>query len=90
MSKNDLIALLASVICDLRADEKMRGEDFLHSIIDDYQKVIDLLVADDLSVNIIRTSPRQYLEIYSDYESPMLEKMDRAQYEVQAFIGVHP
>jgi hypothetical protein len=43
-----------------------------------------------LTDNLIRFSPREYLEIYSDYENPLLEKMDFAQREVNNFLVVRP
>ncbi|TDV58741.1 hypothetical protein [Pseudomonas sp. LP_7_YM] len=48
------------------------------------------MTTNDLQENLIKTSPRAYLEIYSDYENPLLEKMDLAQKEIQAFIDDYP
>jgi hypothetical protein len=47
-------------------------------------------VSDDLTENLIKNSPREYLEIYSDYENPLLQKMDYAQKELNIFIVANP
>jgi hypothetical protein len=90
MSKNELSLLLHEILNELNSLEKIRGENALYSIIDSYEKTMIFLVADSLVDNLIKSSPREYLEVYSDYENPLLRKMDFAQRQVQIFIGSRP
>jgi hypothetical protein len=48
------------------------------------------MLGGDLTDDLIRFSPREYLAIYSDYKNPLLEKMDFAQKEVNGFLIVRP
>jgi hypothetical protein len=63
------------------------GDTDLRSIIENYERVVVLMLGVNLTDNLIRFSPRGYLEIYSDYENPLLERMDFAQREVNVFLG---
>ncbi|SEQ23608.1 hypothetical protein SAMN03159444_01285 [Pseudomonas sp. NFACC02] len=90
MDKNELLCLLKDVLAGLRLVEIERAENVLHSIINNYELVICKLVSDDLTENLIKNSPREYLEIYSDYENPLLQKMDHAQKELNMFIVANP
>lgn len=90
MSKDELLILLQEVLAGLRLVEIERAESFLHSIIKSYELVICKLVNDDLTENLIKSSPREYLEIYSDYENPLLQKMDYAQKELASYIVANP
>ena len=59
-------------------------------IIENYKRVVVLMLGGDLTDNLIRFSPREYLAIYSDYKNPLLEKMDFAQKEVNGFLIFRP
>jgi hypothetical protein len=85
-----LIDLLQEILNELKQIQAVRGVTDLHSIIESYERVIALLLGGALTDNLIRFSPREYLEIYSDYENPLLEKMDFAQKEVNGFLVVRP
>ena len=88
MKKTELIDLLREILSEIKRIQSVRGGTDLHSIIENYERVIVLLLRGALTDNLIRVSPREYLEIYSDYESPLLEKMDLAQKEVNGFLVV--
>ena len=90
MSKDQILNLLHEVVAGLRLVELERAENFLHSIIKNYELVICKLVKDELTENLIKNSPREYLEIYSDYENPLLQKMDYVQKELSLFIVANP
>lgn len=90
MSKDSLLDLLRDILGELKNLENERAEDYLHSIIISYEKVIDMLVMDEFPENLIKSSPREYLEIYSDYENPLLDKMDFAQKQLSLFVGGRP
>ncbi|MFJ3371484.1 hypothetical protein [Pseudomonas sp. NPDC086251] len=90
MSKDSLLDLLRDILGELKKLQDERAEDYLHSIIISYEKVIDMLVMDEFPENLIKSSPREYLEIYSDYENPLLDKMDFAQKQLSLFIGGQP
>jgi hypothetical protein len=90
MSKDSLLDLLRDVLGELKNLENERAEDYIHSIIISYEKVVDMLVMNEFPENLIKRSPREYLEIYSDYENPLLDKMDFAQKQLSLFIGGRP
>ena len=90
MRETDLIELLREILNELEQIQALRGGKDLRSIIEDYERVVVLLLRRNLTDNLIRFSPREYLEIYSDYENPLLEKMDFAQREVNNFLVVRP
>jgi len=90
MKETDLIELLREILNELEKIQAARGGTNLCSIIEDYERVVVLLLRRSLTDNLIRFSPREYLEIYSDYENPLLEKMDLAQREVDNFLVVRP
>ncbi|KTB71159.1 MULTISPECIES: hypothetical protein [Pseudomonas] len=89
MSKNELEPLIKSILVDLRNVELMRGESYLHAIIRSYENTLRDLLKDCLTENLIKSSPREYLEIYSDYENPLVEQMDFAQKQLQKYINHH-
>ena len=90
MKKTYLIELLREILNELEQIQALRGGTDLRSIIEDYERVVVLLLRRNLTDNLIRFSPREYFEIYSDYENPLLEKMDFAQREVNNFLVVRP
>lgn len=90
MKKTYLIELLREILNELEQIQALRGGTDLRSIIEDYERVVVLLLRRNFTDNLIRFSPREYLEIYSDYENPLLEKMDFAQREVNNFLVVRP
>jgi len=90
MKKTYLIELLREILNELEQIQALRGGTDLRSIIEDYERVVVLLLRRNFTDNLIRFSPREYLEIYSDYENPLLEKMDFAQREVNIFLVVRP
>ncbi|CAI8870373.1 DUF2294 domain-containing protein [Pseudomonas sp. IT-P258] len=90
MKETDLIGLLREISNELKQAQAVRGGTDLRSIIENYERVVMLLLGGNLTDNLIRFSPREYLAIYSDYENPLLEKMDFAQREVNGFLVVRP
>lgn len=86
MSVNEIHLLLQAIVSELQALNILHGQNNLQSIIKKYQKTLDLLTYPTLDSNPIKTSLREYLEIYSDYENPLLEKMDLAQKQIQLLI----
>ncbi|MBI6766733.1 hypothetical protein YA0059_24795 [Pseudomonas syringae] len=86
MSEFDLEALLGSILADLSDIASAHDGRGLASIILDYEKTLTGLLQGTLSVNFIRDTPRAYLEIYSDYEHPVLNRMVVAQEHVRLYI----
>ncbi|PBQ06440.1 hypothetical protein CCL17_01845 [Pseudomonas congelans] len=86
MSEFDLEALLGSILADLSDIASAHGGRGLGSIILDYEKTLTGLLQGTLSANFIRDTPRAYLEIYSDYEHPVLNRMIVAQEHVHLYI----
>lgn len=90
MSKDSLLDLLRDILSELESLEVERAENYLHSIVINYEKVIRMLVMHEWPENLIKSSPREYLEICSDYESPLLNKMEFAQKQLSLFVGRRP
>jgi hypothetical protein len=90
MSKDELAALIVEIIEELKNIESFRCETSLGSIIVSYEKNLDSLMHGKSLTDLMGGSPRAYLEIYSDYENPVLGKMDLAQKELQKIIGKKP
>lgn len=90
MGKDELAARIVEIIQDLKCIEVFRGESSLGSIILNYEESLDSIVNGKNLTDLKGGSPRAYLEIYGDYENPVLVKMDLAQQELQKALGKKP
>ncbi|MGF6090787.1 hypothetical protein [Pseudomonas sp. 18173] len=88
MKEAELVGLLREILSELKKLQAERGGTDLRSIVENYERAIVLLLGGNLTDNLIKFSPREYLEIYSDYENPLLEKMDFAQKEINHYLVV--
>jgi hypothetical protein len=86
MDKHKMLGLLLDVLDELRLIKGGRGENPLYSVISSYEEAVRNLEKDEFTENPIKNSPRVYLEIYSDYDNPLLQKMDDAQRQLNFFV----
>ncbi|MBF4560080.1 hypothetical protein H7698_28845 [Pseudomonas sp. p50] len=86
MNKHMMLDLLLEVLDELRSIKRGRAENLLYSVISSYEEAVRNLEKDEINENPITNSPRVYLEIYSDYDNPLLQKMDYAQRQLNFFV----
>lgn len=86
MNKHMMLDLLLEVLDELRSIKRGRAENLLYSVISSYEEAVRNLEKDEITENPIKNSPRVYLEIYSDYDNPLLQKMDYAQRQLNFFV----
>ncbi|PHM63290.1 hypothetical protein [Xenorhabdus ishibashii] len=87
MNKKELINLIENVIFDLEELKKSRQENNLDSIITLYKKTLLSLESGELKANIVKNMTRGYLEIYSDYDNPVLNLMYACEKEIDKYIN---
>jgi len=86
LNKHMMLDLLLEVLDELRSIKRGRAENLLYSVISSYEEAVRNLEKDEINENPITNSPRVYLEIYSDYDNPLLQKMDYAQRQLNFFV----
>lgn len=86
MNKHMMLDLLLEVLDELRSIKRGRAENLLYSVISSYEEAVRNLEKDEINENPITNSPRVYLAIYSDYDNPLLQKMDYAQRQLNFFV----
>jgi len=86
LNKHMMLDLLLEVLDELRSIKRGRAENLLYSVISSYEEAVRNLEKDEITENPITNSPRVYLEIYSDYDNPLLQKMDYAQRQLNFFV----
>ena len=82
MNKDLLVAEIASIIENLRLLNTSKNLTF---IIDKYVKTSNLLADEKLNQNLIKGSYRAYLEVFSDYNNPLVDRM----YEFEKKISLY-
>jgi hypothetical protein len=58
----------------------------LDFIINKYNKLKELILNNKLNTNIIKGSVRAYLDVFSDYENPVLEQMSKMEKNIDDMI----
>lgn len=86
MNKKELIYLMNEIIIVLNQLKKSKGEDSLDSILILYKKALLSLESGELKDNIVKNMTRGYLEIYSDYDNPVLKLMYQCEKEVDQYL----
>ncbi|MCP9269130.1 hypothetical protein M5U04_13800 [Xenorhabdus sp. XENO-1] len=86
MNSNELISLVEKIISDLESLAELRQENHLSSIITLYKKTLLSLESGELKVNIVKNMTRGYLEIYNDYDNPVLNLMYTCEKELDKYI----
>ena len=86
MNKKELIYLINKIIDMLNELKKSKGEDSLDSILVLYKKALLFLESSELKNNIVKNMTRGYLEIYSDYDNPILKLMYQCEKEIDQYL----
>ena len=76
--KEQLIKDIDFIIKSLNSIDKMK----LNFIVNKYNKLKELILNDRLHTNVIKGSVRAYLDVFSDYENPILEKMSKLEKKI--------
>lgn len=79
MNKNEVIKTLKNTLTLIKSEALVHGENKLDDIIKRYELTIKKIEADILDNNDIHNSVKAYLEIYNDYDNPLLFKMSDAE-----------
>lgn len=58
----------------------------LDFIINKYNKLKELILNNNLNTNIIKGSVRAYLDVFSDYDNPVLEQMSKMEKNIDVMI----
>ncbi|MCT6869606.1 hypothetical protein [Apibacter sp.] len=80
--KEQLIKDIDFIIKSLNSIDKMK----LNFIVNKYNKLKELILNDRLHTNVIKGSVRAYLDVFSDYENPILEKMSKLEKKIDSII----
>ena len=80
--KEQLIKDIDFIIKSLNSIDKMK----LNFILNKYNKLKELILNDRLHTNVIKGSVRAYLDVFSDYENPILEKMSKLEKKIDSII----
>jgi len=80
--KEQLIKDIDFIIKSLNSIDKMK----LNFIVNKYNKLKELILNDRLHTNVIKGSVRAYLDVFSDYENPILEKMSKLEKNIDSII----
>ena len=80
--KEQLIKDIDFIIKSLNSIDKMK----LYFIVNKYNKLKELILNDRLHTNVIKGSVRAYLDVFSDYENPILEKMSKLEKKIDSII----
>lgn len=81
MSKEKIINDIEEVIITL----ELLGTKFNH-IAKKYHKTKEYLIDNNLSYNPIKGSCRAFLDVTSDWENPILEKMSKLESKIELFV----
>lgn len=76
---------ISEIIILLESEQLKDEEKFLDFIINRYKKTLDQINRNQLKENLIKGSVRAFLEVYSDYKSPLLGLMNTAEKDVEQF-----
>ena len=55
-------------------------------IINKYNKLKELIINNKLNTNIVNGSVRAYLDVFSDYQNPVLEQMSKMEKNIDVMI----
>ncbi|UDN35185.1 hypothetical protein [Proteus sp. NMG38-2] len=86
MNKKELMYLINEITNALNELKKSKGEDNLDSILILYKKALLSLESGKLKNNIVKNMTRGYLEIYSDYDNPVLKLMYQCEKEIILYL----
>ena len=86
MTKSEVLKILNETLDDIKKERSVHHKMDLCDIIAKYKKVISEIEMDTLRYNEIVNSVKAYLEIYNDYDNPLLYKMSDAESAVKEYL----
>ncbi|MBN7124829.1 hypothetical protein BSU01_24510 [Erwinia billingiae] len=87
MKKKETLDILMKTLSDLEKEKAVFHKIDLNDIIDKYKKTIHEIEMDTLTYNEIHNSVKAYLEIYNDYDNPLLYQMSDAEEAVEHYLS---
>ncbi|MGK3115388.1 hypothetical protein [Candidatus Pantoea formicae] len=87
MNKNKVLEILKKALLAIREEEILYNKVKLKDIEHKYVKVISSIENDTLTYNEINNSVKAYLEVYNDYDNPLLYEMSDAEEAVSEYLN---
>ncbi|PIJ46461.1 hypothetical protein [Tatumella sp. OPLPL6] len=88
MKKKELLNILRETLSYMEREKVVYHKAELSDIIDKYKKTILGIEIDALAYNEIHNSVKAYLEIYNDYDNPLLYQMSDAEEAVENYLSL--
>ncbi|WP_205950403.1 hypothetical protein [Pantoea stewartii] len=88
MNKNQVVKILKDTLELIKNESLINGKNKLSDIIEKYELTIQKIEDGTLKYNEIHNSVKAYLEIYNDYDNPLLFKMSDAEKAVSIYLEV--
>jgi|APHig2749369809_1036254.scaffolds.fasta_scaffold16276_1 hypothetical protein len=86
MKKSEVIKILNDTLLLIKHETNNYGKNKLDDVIKKYELTIKKIVNESLEHNDIHNSVKAYLEIYNDYDNPLLFKMSDAEKAVSTYL----
>ncbi|KKW49239.1 hypothetical protein C1N58_05645 [Pantoea sp. SGAir0180] len=88
MNTNQVVKILKDTLALIKNESLINGKNKLSDIIEKYELTIQKIEDGTLKYNEIHNSVKAYLEIYNDYDNPLLFKMSDAEKAVSIYLEV--
>ncbi|WP_241607666.1 hypothetical protein [Rosenbergiella epipactidis] len=88
MKKKEILNILRETLSYLEREKVVFHKVELNDIIDKYKKTILGIEIDALVYNEIHNSVKAYLEMYNDYDNPLLYQMSDAEEAVENYLSL--
>jgi len=82
------VKILKDTLALIKNESLINGKNKLSDIIEKYELTIQKIEDGTLKYNEIHNSVKAYLEIYNDYDNPLLFKMSDAEKAVSIYLEV--
>lgn len=86
-TKTEKLNILRGTLSNLEKEKVAFHKADLNNIVDKYKKTIQDVEMDILTCNEIHNSVKAYLEIYNDYDNPLLYQMSDAEEVVKSYLS---
>ncbi|MEB6533648.1 hypothetical protein MXM51_03670 [Pantoea stewartii] len=88
MNTNQVMKILKDTLELIKNESLINGKNKLSDIIEKYELTIQKIEDGTLKYNEIHNSVKAYLEIYNDYDNPLIFKMSDAEKAVSIYLEV--
>ncbi|KGD84730.1 hypothetical protein C7434_4334 [Pantoea sp. PNA 14-12] len=88
MNTNQVVKILKDTLALIKNEALINGKNKLSNIIEKYELTIQKIEDGTLKYNEIHNSVKAYLEIYNDYDNPLIFKMSDAEKAVSIYLEV--